>query len=120
MLPRMSDFDPGELGGQLRTMADSLRATSEQVRAATREAQERTLVAADPDGWAEVEVDGRPRVREIRLSRGVLDDADRLDRVLTGLLNQALTQARQQTQEAVLAALPPAVRRDAADLQEQQ
>jgi DNA-binding protein YbaB len=119
MLPEVSYFDPGELGGQLRAMAAGLRQTSDQVQAATEQAQARTLTVADDDALAEVEVDGRPRVREIRLSRDARRDPDRLDEVLTGLLNRALTQSRENTQEAVLAALPPAVRRDAADLQEE-
>jgi DNA-binding protein YbaB len=100
-------------------MADGLRQTGEQVQEATQEAQARTLTVADDDGLAEVQVDGRPRVREIRLSHDARRDADRLDRVLTGLLNTALAQSRENTREAVLAALPPAVRRDAADLQEE-
>lgn len=115
----MTDFDPGALGGQLRAVAGGLRATSEQVQEATRQAHDRTLRVADDDGEAEVEVDGRPRVRELRLSPAARRDADHLDRVLTALLNRALAQARANTQEAVLAALPAAVRRDAADLREQ-
>jgi DNA-binding protein YbaB len=115
----MTYFDPGELGGRLRTMAEGLRATSDQVQEATRQAQGRTLRVGDDDGVAEVEVDGRPRVQEIRLSHAAPRDADRLDEVLTGLLNRALARARENTQEAVLAALPPAVRRDAIDLEEQ-
>lgn len=99
-------------------MAEGLRATSDQVQEATRQAQGRTLRVGD-DGVAEVKVDGRPRVQEIRLSHAAPRDADRLDEVLTGLLNRALARARENTQEAVLAALPPAVRRDAIDLEEQ-
>lgn len=113
----MTDFDPGALGGQLRAVAGGLRATSEQVQEATRQAHDRTLRVADDDG--EVEVDGRPRVRELRLSPAARRDADHLDRVLTALLNRALAQARTNTQETVLAALPAAMRRDAADLREQ-
>jgi DNA-binding protein YbaB len=114
----VSGFDAGGLGGQLRAVAQSLRATSDQMTQAVREAQGRTVRLGDDDGFAEVEVDGRARVREIRLSYAALDDVDRLDRLLTGLLNRALTEARADTRQAVLAALPPAVRRDATDSEE--
>jgi DNA-binding protein YbaB len=100
-------------------MADGLRQTSERVQEATQQAQARTLTVAADDGLAEVEVDGRPRVRAIRLSHDARRDADRLDRVLTGLFNRALAQSREGTREAVLAALPPAVRRDADGLREE-
>jgi DNA-binding protein YbaB len=116
----MTDFDPGALGGQLRAVADSLRATSEEVQRATQEAQAETVRLTDDDGLAEVEVDGRSRVREIRLSYAALNDAGKLDELLTGLLNRALAQARSNTQRAVMAALPPTVRRDAEEYQESQ
>jgi DNA-binding protein YbaB len=108
----MSDFDPAALGGQLRTVAESLRETSANVQHATERARDETVRLGDDDGLAEVEVDGRARVREIRLSHAALRDANRLDDLLTGLLNRALAQARANTQEAVLAALPPGLRRD--------
>ena len=114
----MSNFDAGALAGQLRAAAESLRATGDEVQRATEEAQGRVVRLGDDDGFAEVEVDGRARVREIRLSYAALDDVDRLDRLLTGLLNRALTEARADTQQAVLAALPPALRRDATDSEE--
>lgn len=109
----MSNFDAGALAGQLRAVAESLQATSDEVQRATQEAQARIVQLSDDDKLAEVKVDGRARVREIRLSYAAPHDADRLDTLLTGLLNRALTQARANSQEAVLAALPPAVRRDA-------
>ena len=114
----MSNFDAGALAGQLRAAAENLRATGDEVQRATEEAQARVVRLGDDDGFAEVEVDGRARVREIRLSYAALDDVDRLDRLLTGLLNRALTEARADTQQAVLAALPPALRRDATDSEE--
>lgn len=109
----MSNFDAGALAGQLRAAAEGLRATSDDVHRATLRAQAEVLRLSDEDGLAEVQVDGRPRVLEIRLRHAARHDADRLDHLLTGLLNRALTQARANTQQAVLAALPPAVRRDA-------
>ena len=111
----MTDFDPAALGGQLRAVAEGLRATSANVQHAKERAQDETIRVGDDDGLAEVEVDGRARVREIRLSYGALRSADRLDDLLTGLLNRALRQARANTQDAVLAALPPTLRRDVLD-----
>jgi DNA-binding protein YbaB len=115
----VSDFDPAGLGGQLRAVADSLRETSESVRHATERAQAETVRLGDDDGLAEVAVDGRARVREIRLSHAALRSADRLDDLLTGLLNRALAQARANTQDAVVAALPPTLRRDVLDAEEE-
>jgi DNA-binding protein YbaB len=115
---RVSEFDPAALGGQLRAVAESLHATSENVQHATQQAQDETLRLGDDDGLADVEVDGRARVREIRLSHAALRDADRLDVLLTGLLNRALSQARANTQQAVVAALPPTLRRDVIDAEE--
>jgi DNA-binding protein YbaB len=114
----MTSFDAGALAGQLRAVAQGLRATSDEVHRATQEAQASVVRLADDDGLAEVEVDGRPRVREIRLSHAARQDADRLDALLTDVLNRALARARANTQEAVLSALPPAVRRAAEDLPE--
>ena len=115
----MSDFDPAALGGRLRAVAEGLRETSEKVQHATQQAQGETVRLGDDDGLAEVEVDGRARVREIRLGHGALRSADRLDDLLTGLLNRALAQARANTQEAVLEALPPGLRRDVLDAGEE-
>lgn len=106
------------LGSRLRALAESLRVTSDEVQRATQEAQAETVRLGDDDGLAEVEVDGRGRVRDIRLSYAALRDADQLDRLLTGLLNRALAQARAHTQEAVMAALPADVRRAATDPEE--
>lgn len=108
----MSDFDPAALGGQLRAVADTLRETSAKVQHATRQAQAEVVRLADDGGLAEVEVDGRARIQAIRLSHAAPRDADHLDDLLTGLLNRALAQARANTQEAVMAALPPDLRRD--------
>jgi DNA-binding protein YbaB len=116
----VSNFDAGALAGQLRAVAERLQATSVEVQRATQQAQARVVRLSDDDRFAEVEVDGRPRVREIRLSRAAPHHPDGLDTLLTGLLNRALAQARANTQEAVLAALPPAVRRDATDSEEDQ
>jgi DNA-binding protein YbaB len=116
----MGDVDPAALGGQLRAVAEGLRATSENVQYATQRAQAETVRLSDDDGLAEVEVDGRARVREIRLSPAVLRDVDRLDDLLTGLLNRALAQARANTQEAMMAALPPALRRDVIEAEAQE
>jgi DNA-binding protein YbaB len=114
----MTSFDAGALAGQLRAVAQGLRATSDEVHRATQEAQAAVVRLADDDGLAEVEVDGRPRVREIRLSHAARHDADRLDALLTGVLNRALARARANTRQAVSSALPPAVRRAAEDLPE--
>ena len=115
----MSDFDPAALGGQLRAVAESLQATSANVQRATQQAQAETVRLADDDGLAEVEVDGRARVREIRLSHAALRDANRLDDLLTGLLNRALQQARANTQDAIMDALPPTLRRDVREAAEE-
>jgi DNA-binding protein YbaB len=115
----MSDFDPAALGGQLRAVAEGLRATSENVQLARERAQDETVRLGDDDGLAEVAVDGRPRVREIKLSHAALRDANRLDDLLTGLLNRALRQARANTQDAIVDALPPALRRDVREAAEE-
>jgi DNA-binding protein YbaB len=110
---QVNTFDAGAFAGQLRAAAEGLRDASDQVQRATQEAQAEVVKLSDENGLAEVEVDGRPRIRTVRLSFAALHDADNLDRLLTDLLNHALAQARSATQTAVLAALPPSVRRDA-------
>jgi DNA-binding protein YbaB len=115
----VSTFDAGALAGDLRALAERLRVTSDEVQSATQHAQARVVRLGDEDGLAEVKVDGRPRVREISLSPTVLRDADRLDQLLTALLNRALGEARAHTQEAVRSALPPAVDQAATAFEEQ-
>lgn len=105
----MSDFDPGPL----RAAADGLQSMSDDLRRVTQAAQERTFRAGDDDGLAEIQVDGRPRVLGLSLHAEALRrHPDELDRLLTGLINEALTDARTATQQAIFAALPPSVRRD--------
>ena len=107
----MADFDPGELGGQLRRVAGELDGLSERLQTATDAAHARDYRAADREGLAEVVVDGRPRVVSVTLHADALRDGpDELDRLLTGLLNDALTQARAGTRDAVFEALPAGVR----------
>jgi DNA-binding protein YbaB len=105
----VSDFDPAPL----RAAAEGLQSMSDDLRQATLAAQEQTFRASDDDGLAEVRVDGRPRIIDLHLHAEALRrDPDELDRLLTGLINQALTEARTATQSAIFAALPPSVRRD--------
>ncbi|GAA0497352.1 hypothetical protein Ade02nite_54390 [Paractinoplanes deccanensis] len=105
----MSDFD--ELGGRLRSVAEQLGDLSARLRYATDAAQGRDFRAADPGGLAAVTVDGRPRVIELNLHPDALrTEPDELDRLLTGLLNDALGQAREATRQAMVEALPAGVR----------
>ena len=93
-------------------------APAQEEEGAVSESQDTVVQVSDDDGLAEVSVNGRPRVRDIRLSRAVMQDADQLDQVLTRLLNDALGQARANTQDAVLAALPADVRDQASGSEE--
>ncbi|MEU8662849.1 hypothetical protein [Actinoplanes philippinensis] len=107
----MSDFD---LAGRLRRVAEDMNALSDQLRDATAAAHAREHRAADHDGYAEVAVDGRPRVTAIRLHRDTPQlHPDDLDDLLTPLLNDVLGQARAATRDTILAALPPQLRTDA-------
>jgi len=110
----MVDFDPDELGGRLRLVADELGGLSSRLHSAADAAQGRNYRVGDPDGLADVVVDGRPRVVGLTLHADALRTApDELDRLLTGVLNDALTRARAGTREALFDALPDAVRTEA-------
>ena len=112
-LPRMNDFDPDELGGRLRAIAGELGELSDRLQSAADGARSGDYRAADADGLAEVTVDGRPRVVELRLHPDALrSQPEELDQLLTGLLNDALGQARAATQQALLDALPGRLRAD--------
>jgi hypothetical protein len=105
----VSDFDPAAL----RAAAEGLQSASDELRRAAEQAQARSFRVADDDRRAEVVVDGRPRVLDLRLRAEALRlGPGDLDRLLTGLINEALTQARASTQQAIFGALPGPVRRD--------
>lgn len=105
----MSDFN--ELGGRLDSIATELGELSQRLQSAGEQAQARTFRVADPDGLAEAVVDGRPRVVELSLHPDALRAGpDGVDRLLTGLLNDGIDQARQATGQAMLEALPEQVR----------
>lgn len=105
----MSDYD--ELSGRLRAVAGELADLSGRLQSAAETARSQDFRAADRDGLAEVIVDGRPRVVHLALHPDVLRaGADDLDRLLTGLLNDAAAQARAATRQALFEALPEAVR----------
>lgn len=72
----MSAFDAGELGGRLRAVADELSAWSERLQSASAEAASGEYRAADEQGLAEVVVDGRPRLIDLRLHPDALREAD--------------------------------------------
>ena len=107
----MTDGGLGELGFQLRRVADDLEQSSDRLRQSVAAVQSRTFRAASPDGHVEIVVDGRYRVSSITLStRGSDRDAATLGRQLTSTLNDALGRARKDTNQAVLDALPDRVR----------
>ncbi|SNY67510.1 YbaB/EbfC family nucleoid-associated protein [Paractinoplanes atraurantiacus] len=109
----MSDFD--ELGNRLRAISEELAEVSARLQSTAEAAQGRDFRAADPDGRAEVVVDGRPRVVELNLRPDALRSGpEELDRLLTGLLNDGLTQARAATRQAMLEALPEQIRDEVA------
>ncbi|MFI1995320.1 YbaB/EbfC family nucleoid-associated protein [Actinoplanes sp. NPDC020271] len=95
-------------------MAEDLGSLSDRLRLTAQAAQTRHFQAADRGGLAEVTVDGRPRVAELRLHRDALSmRPDELDNMLTTVINQALQEARSATHEAILDALPSSLRQDA-------
>jgi DNA-binding protein YbaB len=107
----MSSFDPGELGAGLSAIADQLGDMSERWRQSLDEARRQEYRASDRDGLAEVTVDGRPRVIGIKLHPDALRAGqDEIDRLLTGLLNEALGEARTRTRAAMLETLPAELR----------
>jgi DNA-binding protein YbaB len=107
----VDEFGAGELSGRLFAAADELSELSAALQEAVEDARERRFAVSDPGGLAEVVVDGRPRVHEINLHPEALHgDPDDLDRLLTRLLNDALTQSRTTSGAALSAALPPSIR----------
>lgn len=109
----MSSFDAGELGAGLTAIAGQLGEMSERLQQTLDEARAQEFRASDRDGLAEVTVDGRPRVTGIRLHPdAVRAGQDEIDRLLTGLLNEALGEARTQVRAAMLEALPGDLRRE--------
>lgn len=92
-------------------MADDLEGLADRLRSASETAQSQDFRAADPGGLIEVTVDGRPRVVTIRVHPDAFRDTpDLLDELFTGLLNDAIGQARAATRQALLTALPEPVR----------
>ena len=115
----MSDVD--DLSGRLRSVAGELEGLSRRLRSAAETAQSQDFHAADRDGLAEVTVDGRPRVTALTLHSDLLRrGSDELDRLLTGLLNDAVGQARTATRQALFEALPAPVRAEVEDAVERQ
>ena len=113
----MTDADYGAefavLGDRMRWMAEDLQESGRRLQDAVDSAQAGSYRAASPDGGIEATADGRGRITGVRLAPGVRrEDPDRLGELLTATLNDALRQARHGTQQAMLEALPGALRRE--------
>jgi DNA-binding protein YbaB len=104
-------FDLGAMGDKLNWMADDLRRQADQLRQAVDASGQGSYTASSQDGLVRVTVSGGRRVTSVDISPYALrEDPDTLDRLLTGTLNDALSQARAGAQEALLDHLPPEMR----------
>lgn len=104
-------YDLGAMGDKLAWLAEDLRRTGDQLRHVVDGLGELAWTAEASDGSVRVVVDGRCRVTDLYLGPHLLRlDPDVVDPMVTGVVNDALSQARVGRERALLEGLPPAVR----------
>lgn len=92
-------------------VADEMRRYADGLKATLRAGAERTWDVSSDDGVITVTVDGRPRILGVRIDpRARRERPEILRSALVTVLNEAVRTSRQESSEAVLARLDPALR----------